>query len=289
MSWEEYEVIVINDGSTDNTLSLLELMGKRYPFLRYITTENSGVSASRNKGVEEACGEYLLFTDADDSILRDCLGGVYREMSANKLDMMLMGYQDVFSDGRCRKAGYHMDRNDQRIVSGREFLFRDQYPPMVYLYVFSHSFFVKHRFTFLSIRHEDEELIPKALFLARRIKYYPIVYYNYFQNERSFMNAYKANGFYDMISAMSSLDRFKSCYEGDHKFVKYIENLIASRILMIFKWSIREGYPIQTPLVEAIRTKGLYPLKYHGFSLYILLFNLSPVFFERLYRFLKCK
>ena len=60
---------------------------------RYVSTPNSGLSASRNRGVEEATGEYLLFLDADDSIIPNCLKEIYEAMSGNQLDMMLMNWQ----------------------------------------------------------------------------------------------------------------------------------------------------------------------------------------------------
>ena len=124
MPTNNYEAIVINDGSTDNTQSLLNVLCKQYSFARYVSTPNSGLSASRNRGVEEATGEYLLFLDADDSIIPNCLKEIYEAMSGNQLDMMLMNYQYILPNGTQRKGGYHIDKNDEKIVSGKQFLIR---------------------------------------------------------------------------------------------------------------------------------------------------------------------
>jgi len=63
---DDLEIIVVNDGSTDNTENIIHQFGDR---IQYIYQENSGVSAARNRGMAAATGEYLLFLDADDTLL----------------------------------------------------------------------------------------------------------------------------------------------------------------------------------------------------------------------------
>lgn len=289
MPTNNYEAIVINDGSTDNTQSLLDVLCKQYSFVRYVSTPNNGLSASRNRGVKEATGEYLLFLDADDSIIPNCLKEIYKEMSGNQLDMMLMNYQYILPNGTQRKGGYHIDKNDEKIVSGKQFLIRENYPPMIPLYAYRRSFITENNLSFLSIGHEDEEFTPKAIYMAKRIKYYPLTFYNYFQNEESFMHTYKESNFYDMLTAMGSLNRFRLEHENDPKIISYFNDHIANRVIMIFKRSIRDGHSIQKELIQKIKEEGLYPLKPQKSSFYIRLFNYSPTLFERYYRFIKHK
>lgn len=289
---EEYEVIVINDGSTDQTPILLNRICEENSFIHFYTTRNSGLSATRNQGVKNALGEYILFVDADDSICSNCLHSIYEEMRNNQLDMMLMNYQRIFSginSETSESGGYHIERNNEEVVSGKDFVICKNYPPMIWSYAYNHDFFIKNDLSFLSIGHEDEEFTPKAIYLAGRIKYYPLTFYNYFQNSESFMNSYKECNFYDMITAMRSLNQFKLAYQEDSNTTAYFDNHIANRLLMIFKRSIRDGYPIQDRLLNEMKKGKLYPLKPKKPSFYTVLFNYSPLLFEKYYRFIKHK
>ncbi|MDO4161016.1 MAG: glycosyltransferase, partial [Prevotellaceae bacterium] len=66
---DEYEVIVVNDGSTDDGVSIVNDYCKRYKNFRLVNKENGGVASARNRGIEEARGEYIHFMDADDRLL----------------------------------------------------------------------------------------------------------------------------------------------------------------------------------------------------------------------------
>lgn len=64
----DYEILLIDDGSNDGTAELCDTLCVRYPELRCVHQENAGVSTARNRGINEAQGEYLWFVDADDIV-----------------------------------------------------------------------------------------------------------------------------------------------------------------------------------------------------------------------------
>ena len=79
-SYKDFEILVIDDGSTDETTAVMSKYG---PTVRYIRQKNGGVSAARNKGIEESTGRYVAFLDADDTWLPNKLERQISELKAH--------------------------------------------------------------------------------------------------------------------------------------------------------------------------------------------------------------
>ena len=72
-----YEIIVVNDGSNDGSLAIVEEFQKTYSNIKIVSQENQGQSVARNRGIREATGKYLWFIDADDFLIPNSLKGIY--------------------------------------------------------------------------------------------------------------------------------------------------------------------------------------------------------------------
>ena len=96
MNDSEYEVIIINDGSSDSTLDILNSYKQTYSNLIIIDKENGGPSSARNAGLDIAKGEYVFFFDADDILEGDALSTMYETASEKQSDL-LIGKYDIFN------------------------------------------------------------------------------------------------------------------------------------------------------------------------------------------------
>ena len=74
----EIEIIAVNDGSTDDSLSILQAFAKQHPCLRIISQKNQGVAAARKAGIAHACGQAVCFVDSDDAISPNYLEELWR-------------------------------------------------------------------------------------------------------------------------------------------------------------------------------------------------------------------
>ena len=97
----DYEIVIVNDGSTDNTASVCKNLCSRYNFIKYSEQENSGVSAARNKGMSIATGEYILFFDADDTAKENGFSECMDIIKSEKPDILVFGMSfDYYKNGK---------------------------------------------------------------------------------------------------------------------------------------------------------------------------------------------
>lgn len=99
-SFHDFEVILVNDGSTDNSLEICKKLENKYSNIFVINKENGGSGSARNSGLKVAKGEYVLFVDADDKIDKDLLQIVYSKAKEANYDMIVFAIEilSTYSD-----------------------------------------------------------------------------------------------------------------------------------------------------------------------------------------------
>lgn len=112
----DYEIILVNDGSTDDSGAVCDAYAARYPAIKVIHKENSGVSDARNAGLRAVTGDYVVFVDSDDYLAESALSDVAKRIGLSGADVVFFDAIKVFPDGRKVPLG---DGYDARSINGR--------------------------------------------------------------------------------------------------------------------------------------------------------------------------
>ncbi len=188
---KETEVIAINDGSTDNSLEILEEIKKEHPGLIIYSQENKGLGDARNKGMELATGEYIYFMDSDDCLATTAMETCYQYARENHLDIVMFD-AETFGDLEHVRDAY----NRKNLITEQETVFRGEdfackyfmrafYPSACLLYT-ARTLIERHHLRFISrIYYEDNIFYCRALPLAERVMYIPQALYKRRYRENS--------------------------------------------------------------------------------------------------------
>lgn len=191
---DDYEIIVINDGSTDNTLQIVSECQQYYSNIIVVNQPNQGQSVARNTGVKIAKGEYIWFVDSDDQISSDCLGAILRIVRELNLDALCIMFKTGASF--CEKLPSTMKQMpllNMKIDDGECFLLDNK--PIIQApwgYIFKKSFWCDNRFEFIpGIYFEDTQLISIVLSKCKRVATLSesISCYNYIYRMNSTVNS----------------------------------------------------------------------------------------------------
>ena len=123
-SYKNIEILLVNDGSEDNSQSICEFYSKKDNRVRLINKKNGGLSSARNKGIEVARGNYIIFLDGDDYWDdENALEKINNNLEESKADVLLLGLKKRFEDtGKIEEARYIFNREHINLESKKDTL-----------------------------------------------------------------------------------------------------------------------------------------------------------------------
>lgn len=213
---DEYEIIVVNDGSTDNTPQVVENLvakeqaeGKKLGELTLINQENKGLSVARNVGFKRARGNYVWWIDGDDALQPAMALPLLERAERERLDVLCFGL-NVVKETTGEVTPFEIkDQTCGRTVKGEEFLLKCGMPPAAWAAIYRRGFVERYRLAFLDgAFHEDQEFTPRAYFLARRIAFENISVYNFYDRDASITKSKNPKKTQDLLQICQRLWNF---------------------------------------------------------------------------------
>ncbi|PQQ42691.1 glycosyl transferase [Photorhabdus luminescens] len=186
-----FEVVIINDGSTDNSLGVINEYKKRDNRIRIFNQENRGVSVARNHGIKYARGEWILFIDSDDWLKPQILRKWLDQAIAQKLDV-LIGNGVSFTEEPYLQENKRITRRQPygRILTGKEWIEYcvecREWPHFVWLQLIKKELIINNQLSFKdNTLHEDILWTINLSLIANRIGFCEELLYCYRHNLES--------------------------------------------------------------------------------------------------------
>ncbi len=255
----EFEVVIVNDGSPDNSLAIAEDFAKLHSNVKVVSRPNGGLSAARNTGLEQAIGKYVWFVDSDDFIEPHCVKPLLNYVDANDLDALCFNLR-LYFDGGSVEAYHNPSTTTGKIMTGDHFLAAQSMPPAAVLAFYKREQLIKHGLQFkVGILHEDQEFTPRAYFLAQKMAYVDKAIYNYYQREGSIMKSGRNDKrVTSLLTICDSLYDFCLANVSDNS-VAY--NYFMKQIAFVYSQALAFWDINSVVTLDELKSKPYYPLK----------------------------
>lgn len=179
MEDDVYEVICVNDCSTDNSLKVLSEIGRKHPNLRLFSNDvNLRAGGARNRGVRNAVGDFIVFIDADDYFHPGALKSAVEYQKKHDLDILVCDFARHTIDKENNMLVHRF--KSQEVMPGRDFLVVNSLPYAPWKYVFKRNLMVDNNVFFAEcVSCEDVDWSHKIAFYAQTMQYQPILLTHY--------------------------------------------------------------------------------------------------------------
>lgn len=199
-SWKEFELILVDDGSTDASGEICDRYALKDSRIQVIHQMNQGLSGARNTGLDHAAGEWIVFVDSDDRVEAELLESVNIQMDLHPADLYCYNARKVNEQGEETERLLYAVENETVIFTGEKdrfaFFFNRfmQYQTgwEVWSRIFRRSLIEAHGLRFVSTREifaEDYLFTFQYLLYAKRLRFLCNICYNYFQRDSSLLGS----------------------------------------------------------------------------------------------------
>ncbi|WP_075983032.1 glycosyltransferase family 2 protein [Bacillus massilinigeriensis] len=211
----DFEVIIVNDGSTDSTYNIVKkiISENRLKNTKLINKANNGVSSARNIGLSESTGNYVIFLDGDDYVSENLVSIIYNCINEHEPDVVYWGYNVVKVDSETIMNYFERYDSNSTTMNGIDILEKYIINRTLHIWTGSIAYrrdlLIRNNLKYVEgcVNGEDQEFIIKALLSARRVFFISQVLSFYVQREGSISHIYNIKRF-DALNALIRTYKF---------------------------------------------------------------------------------
>ncbi|TXD48923.1 glycosyltransferase family 2 protein [Polaribacter sp. IC073] len=280
----EYEIIVINDGSTDNSSRIVENLKKEYANLQLLHKANGGQSTARNLGFAKAKGEYIFCLDSDDFIDADELIKALEYIEKRNLDILpivIRKYDENYERLKDKEENYTILH---KVFTGGDFMNKFAISGSMCRYLYKKSIISKHKLQLTEgIYHEDEEFVIKFMSYSKRVAYAQNLVYNQVVRPSSTVNnknkIHRKKLLSDLLVVIDHLILHRVNFNKNSSVYKGITKKIEQLIISLFIRMKSDGliYKEVKDFKVKLQLMDLYPIKIKELS---VKFEVAAFFFN---------
>ena len=201
--YRNLEIILVNDGSTDNSLSICKVYAQKDSRIKLINQKNTGLSGARNRGIDIAKGEFLAFVDSDDYVELDYISTLYTLISQDQSDISAVKH-DVIYPKRTEKAHTGMTFYLFSHQALKLMLYGNDFDVSAWGKLYRKSLFKDVRFP-IGMLFEDSATTYKLILNASTISFSSIPLYHYVIRNNSITNCQFSTRDFDLIDATKQM------------------------------------------------------------------------------------
>jgi len=304
-TYSNIEIVIINDGSTDESYRICKQYEKIDDRIKLINIENSGVSIARNIGIENSTGNYLTFVDSDDWIELNMIEFAINKAKEDNADIVIWSYFKSFKDRELKlplvaktdadftndksiliyksiDSMYQQDKNIQTVSAGT-----------TWCKLYKKSLIVENNIKFNPIltRAQDTIFSIKAFIQAKKIMYYneSLYHYRITNTSTSSGTRFIPDTLTPFNALLEEFARFKSCVNDKAEFTK-VFNIRVTKVLL---WHLEHNYFHQKYRGNIMKRKkevlNLINLDFYKFALKNVDYSELPKKERAMVKFLKRK
>jgi len=260
---EEYEIILVDDGSTDQSGTICDEYAAGHPIVKAMHQQNGGLSAARNNGVAVAQGRYVQFVDSDDYLEPNVLKALVEKMETDRLDVLRFNYRNVNERNEViepNKDPKHWVNYSSEVCDGLTFL-NERLGPACYACQFMarRELLTDCRFK-EGIYFEDTEWTPRMLIKAQRAASTDLMVYNYLFREGSITLSVDEAKKRKVLADKLLLVDFLKAQMQQVADKRWFEGMIAQTVISIISYVAANYYDKRKEVMAALTKKDIFPL-----------------------------